>query len=172
MGLYDIPIHKESPEIINCIVEIPRGTSAKYEYDNNLEVFMYDRSLVSSMVYPSNYGFVPRTMTDDGDPLDVLVYNRTPIQRGTLVECRTLGVLDMIDSGERDSKILAIPVSHIRNHKTLEEVDSFFLKICVNFFQHYKELNNKKVSVLGWKGKNEAKEIIKESENQFSIDFG
>jgi inorganic pyrophosphatase len=168
MGLYDIPVHKTSPEIINCVVEIPRGTSAKYEYDNDLDVFVYDRSLLPTMVYPSNYGFVPRTMTDDGDPLDVLVYNRTPIQRGTLVECRTLGVLDMIDSGDQDYKILAIPVSHIRNYQSLEEVDSFFLKICVNFFQHYKELNGKTVQLLGWKDKAEAFKVIEDSVKQFS----
>lgn len=163
MGLYDIPIHSNSPQLINCIVEIPRGTSAKYEYNNELDVFEYDRSLLPTMVYPANYGFIPNTLADDGDPLDVLVYNRTPIQRGTLVEGRVLGALDMLDDGDRDLKVLAIPVSHIRNYTDLSDVDDFFLKICVNFFQHYKELNGKNVQVKGWMGKEAAYEVIKDS---------
>ena len=101
MNLYEIPTHVSSPEIINAIIEIPRETSAKYEYDKDLEIFRLDRCLQSAMVYPGNYGFIPNTLAADGDPLDVVVFNRTPIQRGTLVECKVLGSLNLEDDGTK-----------------------------------------------------------------------
>ena len=81
MNLYNIPIHQKSPNIANVIVEIPKGTSVKYEYDKDFGVFKYDRSLTSAMTYPCSYGYIPSTLGEDGDPLDFLVYNSTPIDR-------------------------------------------------------------------------------------------
>ena len=108
MNLYNLPTHKESPKRVNAIVEIPKDTNVKYEYDPIHSVFSYDRSLISAMVYPSSYGFIPSTLAEDGDALDILIYNAVPIQTGTLVECRVIGVLDMEDDGFKDFKILGI----------------------------------------------------------------
>ena len=160
MNLYEIPEHDESPELINAVIEIPRGTSAKYEYDPTLNLFRLDRCLLTAMVYPANYGFIPNTLADDGDPLDVLIYNRTPIDRGTLVECRALGVLNMTDDGDKDYKILAVPMSHYRGPVTLRDVEDLFLDVTRNFFEHYKELNGKKVQVGKWHGAQRARNII------------
>lgn len=160
MNLYNINTHEQSPDVINTIIEIPRGTSAKYEYDPELELFRLDRCLMSAMVYPANYGFIPNTLAADGDPLDVLIYNRTPIDRGTLVECRPIGVLNMTDDGCKDYKILAVPVSHYRQQTSLRDIEDLFLDVTRNFFEHYKELNDKCVEVGRWHGRSRAKNII------------
>lgn len=167
MNLYKINQHKNFPKIIETVVEIPKGSSTKYEYDEQ-GFFRYDRSLVSAMVYPSSYGFIPRTLADDGDALDVLVYNRIPIERGTVVECSVVGILDMEDedsNGEmnKDYKILAVPTSHVRDYKSLSDIDPHFLQIAKNFFSHYKDLNNQKVEVFDWHEKDLAYEIINQS---------
>lgn len=161
MNLYNIPTHKNSPELINAVIEIPRGTSAKYEYDKELSIFRLDRCLQSAMVYPANYGFIPNTLAADGDPLDVVVFNRTPIQRGTLVECKVLGSLNMEDNGAKDYKILAVPTSHYRTYDTLSDIEDLFLDVTRNFFEHYKDLNQTTVKVGKWHGKQRAHEIIK-----------
>jgi inorganic pyrophosphatase len=142
------------------VIEIPRGTSAKYEYDKDLEMFRLDRCLQSAMMYPANYGFIPNTLADDGDPLDVLIFNRTPIDRGTLVECKTIGVLNMTDEGCKDYKILAVPTAHYRKYNTLNDIEDLFLDVTKNFFEHYKDLNDKNVWVGKWHGKQRAKDII------------
>ena len=126
MNLYNIPIHQKSPNIANAIVEIPKGTSVKYEYDKDLGVFKYDRSLTSAMTYPCSYGYIPNTLGEDGDPLDFLVYNATPIDRATLVECKVIAVLDMEDDGEKDYKILGVPTSHVRRHYNLKALTPCF----------------------------------------------
>lgn len=166
MNLYNFPTHKESPKRVNAIVEIPKDTNVKYEYDPIHSVFCYDRSLISAMVYPSSYGFIPSTLAEDGDALDILIYNAVPIQTGTLVECRVIGVLDMEDDGFKDFKILGAPVSHIKEYRSLKDIDPNFLKICQNFFSHYKDLNNKEVKVFDWHEKEKAYEIIKENIKQ------
>jgi len=162
-NLYDLPIHPQSPQRVNSIIEIPKDTNVKYEYDSELGVFSYDRSLLSAMVYPASYGFIPQTLAEDGDALDVMIYNATPINTGTLVESRVIGVLDMEDEGFKDYKVLATPVSHIKEYRSLSDIDSNFLKICQNFFAHYKDLNNKKVKVLDWHEADVAKEIVNRS---------
>lgn len=167
MNLYNFPIHKKSPYFVNALIEIPRGSSAKYEYHPD-GYFFYDRSLMSAMSYPANYGFIPSTLADDGDALDVLVYNSTPIDRGTIVECKVIGVLDMDDECSnvgchKDYKILATPTSHVRNYESLNCIDPMFLSISKNFFTHYKELNNKKTKIYEWHEKEKAFQIIDES---------
>jgi len=157
-----IEINKGSPKVINTVVEIPKGTSAKYEYVPELDTFQLDRCLPSSMKYPCSYGFVPSTLAEDGDPLDVLIYNDTPIDRGTLVECNVIGVLDMKDSGGQDWKILGTPTSHVRDYRSLKDIDPMFIKVASYFFKHYKDLNNKYVEVGEWYGKQKAYNIIKE----------
>jgi|TARA_R100001163_G_scaffold30695_1_gene24141 inorganic pyrophosphatase len=163
-----IEVNESSPKIINAIVEIPKGTSAKYEYNAQLDTFQLDRCLPSSMKYPCSYGFVPSTLAEDNDPLDILIYNETPIDRGTLVECNVIGVLDMKDSGGQDWKILGTPTSHVRNYRSMRDIDPMFIKVASYFFKHYKDLNNKYVEVGEWHGKQFAYDIIKDCCNRFN----
>ena len=113
-------------------------------------------------------GFIPSTLAEDDDPLDILIYNDTPIDRGTLVECNVIGVLDMKDSGGRDWKILGTPTSHVRNYRSLKDIDPMFIKIASNFFKHYKDLNNSYVEVGDWHGKQKAYDIIKQCCKRFT----
>ena len=163
-----IEVNESSPKIVNAIVEIPKGTSAKYEYNPKLDTFQLDRCLPSSMMYPCSYGFVPSTLAEDNDPLDMLIYNDTPIDRGTLVECTVIGVLDMKDSGGQDWKILGTPTSHVRKYRSIKDIDPMFIKVASYFFRHYKDLNNKYVEVGDWYGKTKAYNIIKECCNRFN----
>ena len=160
-NLYKIPLHENTPDIVNAIVEIPKGTSTKYEYDQELEIFRLDRCLTSAMVYPTNYGFIPNTLGADGDPLDILVYANAPIERTTLVECRVIGVLDMDDDGDKDYKILGVPTSSIKNKTDIHQISQLFLDVTKNFFQHYKDLSNKKVLVHDWLDREAALAIIR-----------
>lgn len=162
MNLHNIPINSRSPQVVNAIIEIPKGTSVKYEYDEELEVFRMDRMLCSAMTYPASYGFIPNTLAEDDDPLDIIVYNSLPINTGSLVECTVLGVLDMTDKGEKDWKILAAPVSHIKEYKSLDDIDKTFLRVCKNFFAHYKDLTCTRVEVSDWFDKDCAYDIIKD----------
>lgn len=162
-----IETHEQSPRVVNAIVEIPKGTSAKYEYNPKIDTFQLDRCLPSSMIYPCSYGFIPSTMAEDNDPLDILIYNDTPIDRGTLVTCNVIGALDMTDSGGRDWKILGTPTSHVRNYRSLKDIDPMFMKIASYFFKHYKDLNDSYVKVGDWHGKNIAQTVIRECGNRF-----
>lgn len=162
-----IETNSGSPKVVNAVVEIPKGTSAKYEYNPELDMFQLDRCLPSSMIYPCSYGFVPSTFAEDDDPLDILIYNDVPIQRGTLVECNVIGALDMRDSGGRDWKILGTPTSHVKKYRSLKDIDPMFLKITSYFFKHYKDLNNSYVKVGDWHGKPKTYDIIKECVERF-----
>lgn len=161
INLYKIPLHKNSPDVVNAIVEIPKGTCTKYEYDPELEIFRLDRCLTSAMVYPANYGFIPNTLGADGDPLDILVYANAPIERTTLVECNVIGVLDMDDEGDKDYKILGVPTSAVKRKHDIHEMSRLFLDVTRNFFQHYKDLSKKKVLVHDWLDREAALKIIK-----------
>ena len=163
-----IEVNESSPKVVNAIVEIPKGTSAKYEYNPKLDTFQLDRCLPSSMMYPCSYGFVPSTLAEDNDPLDMLIYNDTPIDRGTLVECTVIGVLDMKDSGGQDWKILGTPTSHVRKYRSIKDIDLMFIKVASYFFRHYKDLNNKYVEVGDWYGKQFAYDIIKDCCDRFN----
>ena len=165
MNLYKIPTHQDSPNHVNAVIEISKGTNAKYEYCPEMNMFKLDRCLASAMMYPANYGFVPKTLAADGDPLDVIVYNNTPVMPGCLVECKVIGALDMVDEGSLDYKVVCIPVGHSKCSiiNDLNDIDPLFLKIAANFFKHYKDLNGKSVVVNGWLPAATAKEIVKES---------
>ena len=125
MNLVDrIPIGKNYPCVINCIIEIPRGTSTKYEYDEELDIFKLNRCLYSSMNYTASYGFIPQTLALDNDPLDVVVYNNTPIDTGVLVEVKPIATLDMNDNGHKDYKVVCVPTSHIREYRSLKDLEA------------------------------------------------
>ena len=165
MKLYEIPTHKDSPRVVNAIVEIPKGSNHKYEYDPEYDQFVLDRSLMSAMVYPANYGFISSTLADDGDALDILVLAGEPIDKGTVVPTRVIGALHMIDNGEVDYKLIGVPVrSYSKQHiQTFEDIDPLLLDVIENFFQHYKELEGKKVELKGWIEQEETFKIVEES---------
>ena len=164
----DIPITEDKLKHINCIVEIPKGTNTKYEYNEKLNIFELERCLVSSLQYPINYGFVPRTIALDNDPLDVLVFNHDPIDRGSLVSCRVLGVLEFIDDGEIDNKLIVVPHwSPVEKYKTLNDIEDEHLKIYRQFFKIYKIDRKSETQVGQWKGRSKAMEIVRDSNERW-----
>ena len=165
MKLYEIPTHEESPRVVNAVVEIPKYSSQKYEYIPEWDQFVLDRSLMSAMVYPANYGFISSTLADDGDALDILVLAGEPIAKGTIVATRVLGALHMVDGGETDYKLIGVPVrSYTKQHiQTFDDIDPLLLDIIENFFKHYKELEDKKVELHGWIDQEETFKIVEES---------
>ena len=134
MNLIKLPIGKNAPQVVNAIVEIPKDSNAKYEYNPDLNMFVLDRCLISSMRYPASYGFIPQTLSDDGDPLDILVYNTVPIITGTLVECRIVGGLLTIDNGVVDYKVLGIPMYNPNKYEDITDIDEVFLDVTADFF--------------------------------------
>jgi inorganic pyrophosphatase len=142
------------PGVLNILIEIPGGSKNKYEFDKELNAFTLDRVLYSSVVYPCDYGFVPNTLGDDGDPIDGLVLMDQPTFPGCIIPARPLGMLIMIDSGDRDEKILCVPVKDPRyNHvKSLNDIAPHRLDEIAEFFRTYKNLENKVTEIRGWEG--------------------
>jgi len=155
----------QAPEIVNGIIEIPKNTRAKYELDKDSGMLKLDRVLYSSMYYPANYGFIPQTYCDDQDPLDIVVLSQVTIVPMCIVEARVIGVMQMLDNGEKDDKIIAVAehdmsVSHIRD---IEELPKHFFRELKNFFEDYKKLENKTVEVEEFQNAEKAREIVKQS---------
>lgn len=145
----------------DVIIEIPKGSRNKYEYDPVKRMIRYDRMIFSSMHYPSDYGFIPETLSDDGDPLDVLVLVSEPTFPGCLIEVRPVGVFNMRDEKGKDEKLLCVPVSDPIWNKIykLEQVNPHLQLEISHFFEVYKDLERKKVSVEGWEDEVKAREI-------------
>jgi len=155
----------KAPEIVNAIIEIPMGSSIKYEYDKKHCIVKVDRFLYTSMYYPFNYGFIPGTLEEDGDPVDILVISREPVAPGTLIEVKPIGVLNMEDEEGKDWKIVAVPKPKLDPlYKDWDDIDSIpdYIKDKIrHFFEHYKELEpGKWVKVTGWEPKSKAHDII------------
>jgi len=148
------------------VVEIPRGTNAKYEYNHLVGVFELDRCLVTAMNYPTNYGFMPQTIAPDGDPLDCMIFTDVPLNSGTVVRGIPLAVLKMLDKGQRDDKILFVPKFNTRysNHK---EIKKEYLDVYEDFFRNYKNLTSGSIEIIGWGDKKEAEEIIAAASESF-----
>ena len=164
----DIPTTHDDYDHVNCIIEIPKGTNTKYEYDENLNVFKLERCLVSSLQYPINYGFIPQTIALDNDPLDVLVFNHDPIDRGTLVSCRVLGMLGFEDGGEIDNKLIAVPHwSPKDKYSKLHDIESSHLKIFRQFFKIYKVDRKTDTKVGDWKSSSFAMKTLKDSHERW-----
>lgn len=142
------------PGILNVLIEIPAGSKNKYEFDKELNAFTLDRVLYSAVSYPCDYGFVPNTLGEDGDPIDGLVFMDQPTFPGCVIPARPLGMLVMIDGGDRDEKILCVPVKDPRyNHvKTLNDVAPHRLEEIAEFFRTYKNLERKVTEIQGWEG--------------------
>jgi len=167
--LYDLDPGEHCPEIVRMIVEIPRHSSNKYEYDDKLGVFRLDRTLYSPMHYPGDYGFIPGTLAEDGDPLDVLVSADEATLSGCMVEVRPVGMLDMVDENGPDHKILAVPDRNPRYHPihTIDQIFPHVQREIEHFFTIYKELEGKKTQIEGWRGPKQARELIQKSRQRF-----
>jgi inorganic pyrophosphatase len=153
----------------DVLIEIPRGSRNKYEYDFKIRRMRFDRMLFSSMMYPADYGFIPETLALDGDPLDVLVLINEPTFPGCVMEVKPIGVFHMADDKGPDEKVICVPVSDpIWNSlNDLSDVNPHLIKEIEHFFQVYKDLENKQVDVEGWGDVNEAFAIIKECTERF-----
>ncbi len=165
MNLMHLPIDPEAPTVITAVVEVPYGSSNKYEYDADIAAFRLDRVLYSPMHYPGEYGFVPRTLAKDGDPLDVLVLSTRPTFPGVVIRARPLAFLEMSDEKGEDQKVLAVPVDDPRYHSFVSGADvaPHRLREIEHFFSIYKELEGKVTTIGGWRGLKETHELIRES---------
>ncbi|MBP1873387.1 Inorganic pyrophosphatase [Ensifer adhaerens] len=169
MRIDAISIGKNPPEDVNVIVEVPvGGHPIKYEMDKEAGTLVVDRFLYTPMHYPGNYGFVPHTLSDDGDPIDVLICNTRPLVPGCVINVRPIGVMMMEDNSGKDEKIIAVPSGHLtqRYDKVHEYTDlpEITLKQIEHFFEHYKDLEpGKWVKIFGWKDAAVAKQLIKEA---------
>ncbi len=169
MNIKKIPVGENAPWDVNVIVEVPVGTEpVKYELDKESGALFVDRIMHTSMRYPCNYGFIPHTLADDGDPVDVLIANRTPIMPGAVVRCRPIGVLVMEDEAGMDEKLLMVPVDKLhpfyKDVKSYEEMPQIFLDQIAHFFEHYKDLEKGKwVKVQGWEDAEFAVSLIEKA---------
>lgn len=168
MGLKDVPFGSE--EKFNVIIEISQGSQDKYEYDEELDVIKLDRVLFSAQRFPANYGFIPQTRADDGDHTDVVLFSTNPIHPGAVVEARAIGFMNMNDGGEIDNKILAVPTEDPRfaHVKSLGELPEHSPKEIKNFFETYKMLQNKEVTVGEFEGADKAQDYIKTTREKFT----
>mgnify|MGYP001763920800 CR=1 FL=1 len=166
MGLKRVSAGKAIPNDFNVIIEIPAHSEPiKYEVDKETGALFVDRFLGTSMRYPCDYGYIPETLSEDNDPVDVLIVTPFPVGRGAVLRCRPIGMLLMTDESGLDSKILALPIDKLtplyRGIKTHEDLDPFLLKQISHFFSHYKDLEEGKwVKLKGWVGPEEARQEI------------
>jgi len=155
---------------MNVIIEIPKFSKNKYEIDKETGIIALDRVMHSAQDYPFDYGFVPQTLFDDGDALDVVLLTTYPLAPGILVKARPVAIMEMTDGGERDDKVVAVPVDDPRfDHiNDLEHLNPHFRKEMTHFFETYKKVQNKEVSIGEWHGAKEAKEAFKKSCEMYS----
>lgn len=166
MGLKNVEAGRAVPDDINVVIEIAANSApVKYEFDKKSSMVMVDRFIGTSMMYPCEYGFIPNTLSEDGDPVDVLVIAPFPVQPGVIVRCRPVGMLRMTDESGPDVKILAVPVDKLtpryKHVQKPEDLGADLLATIVHFFQHYKDLEpGKWVKLNGWEGVESARKEI------------
>ncbi len=171
MDFLELPTGRELPTVLNAVIEIPKGSSNKYEYDKELQVFRLDRTLYSPVHYPGAYGFLPRTLSEDGDPLDVVVIVEHDTFPGCLIEVRPLGVLVMADDAGLDHKILAVPVNdpRMRDVHGLQHLPRHYLAEVDYFFNIYKDLEGKKSDTYGWEDRLVAHQVVLECVERYKL---
>lgn len=166
MSFNDIPAGKDIPDDIYVAIEIPsNSTPIKYEIEKEYDAVFVDRFMATPMFYPANYGYVPNTLADDGDPLDVLVVTPYSVQPGSIIRSRPIGILDMSDEAGKDAKVLAVPhdkLTTLYHHvKEPEDLGQLLLDQIAHFFENYKDLEvGKWVKVDGWRGSNAARDAV------------
>ena len=165
MSIAKLPRGDKYPEQFNLVIEMPKNSHNKYEYDEELDIIKIDRVFFTAMALPYDYGFIPATRSEDGDHLDGIVILDAPVYPGILVNCRPIGVAYMIDSGEKDEKIISVCADDVRyNHITeLDQLGEHFVKELEHYFTHYKDLQNKKVEITKWGGREEALKVMIDS---------
>ncbi len=171
--LHDVTPGKNIPEEINVIVEINKGSKNKYELDKETGLIMLDRVMYTSQDYPFDYGFVPQTHWHDGDPLDVVLLTTHPLVPGLLLKARPVGVLDMIDDGESDAKIIAVPVKDPRwsEVKDLTDINAHTIEEIKHFFETYKQIQKKTVTIPTIRDAKAAKDVITEGIELYKKEF-
>lgn len=169
MNLKDLPIGEQFPRVVNSIIEIPKGSRNKYEYDVDLGVFKLNRVLYSSMVYPEAYGFIPSTLWDDGDPLDIFVFIDQPLTTGVLVDAKPVGILRMKDEKGPDDKILSVAIGDptYGSIHDINDVPHHLLIEIEHFFVNYKKLEGKHVESFGWDNVLVALDAVKHGHQQY-----
>jgi inorganic pyrophosphatase len=173
MSLMMVKTGENVPDEINVIIEIPAyAEPVKYEVSKDSGALVVDRFMGTAMQYPCNYGYVPHTLSDDGDPVDVLVICPNPILSGAVIACRPIGVLKMTDESGEDAKILAVPVDKLtqlyKNVKSVDDIDPSKLAKISHFFEHYKDLEQGKwVKIDGWHDIDEARKEIVDSVTRY-----
>jgi inorganic pyrophosphatase len=166
MNFKDIPAGKNFPEEINVIIEISLGSDVKYEIDKDLDLIRVDRFLYSSMAFPFNYGFLPGTLAEDGDPIDIILLSEKSISPGILVLAKIIGLLEMEDEKGVDNKVIAVPLKKVDpvfgNFNDIEEIPNHYLDRIRHFFENYKALElGKRVKLEEFKGRDFGKEYVK-----------
>ncbi len=171
---HDLDLGKKAPKEFNVIIEIPRGSKNKYEIDKETGLIKLDRAMKTGQDYIFDYGFAPKTLWEDDDALDVIVLSTFPLFPGALVVVRPIAVMRMIDGGEGDDKIIAVPVEDPRwdEVKDLKNINKHQLKEMKHFFETYKQIEDKKVQVSGFEGKKSAMEAVKKSVSLYEKKFG
>ncbi len=170
----ELPPGPQVPEVVFCIVEIPKGSRNKYEYQEDTGVIKLDRVLYSSIHYPGDYGLIPRTFCEDGDPLDILVMTNQPTFPGCVIEARPIGVFHMRDAGLTDDKILAVPTNDplSQEYNDIADIPQHFLAEVAHFFAVYKDLERIRTEALGWESVAVAREVIAAAIQLFEERFG
>ena len=169
MSFAQIEPGKDCPEIVNVVVEIPKGSHNKYEYDELVDEIRLDRVLYSAVFYPTDYGFIPQTRSEDGDHLDIMVVISEPLFPGCILPVRPIGLLNMEDEAGIDQKIISVALKdpRLQEIKGVNDLDEHYKKEIQNFFEMYKKLENKPVKVHRWHGQAEAYKIINEARKRF-----
>lgn len=170
---HEVNIGDNPPELVNAIIEIPKGSRAKYEIDKDSGLIKLDRVIYASMYFPLNYGFIPQTLGEDLDPLDIVVLTQVTVVPLCLIPAKVIGVMRMIDRGHADDKIIAVAtqdasVSHINR---VDELPEYFRIELKHFFENYKVLENKKVVVDEFQSKEKATQVIEESITFYKKEF-
>lgn len=170
---HDVSFGDNAPEVVTGIIEIPKNSKAKYELDKESGMIILDRVIASPMSYPANYGFIPRTYCDDNDPLDILVLSDVTMVPLCLVEAKIIGVMQMIDGGEMDDKIIAVAQGdkNWNNINDISELNPHILDGIRVFFEDYKKLENKPTEVKGFLNKAEAIRIFEQSVVDYKVKF-
>ncbi|MCX6761574.1 MAG: inorganic diphosphatase [Candidatus Moranbacteria bacterium] len=171
---HDVELGEKAPEQFNVLIEIPKGSKNKYEIDKKTGLIKLDRAMKSAQDYPFDYGFAPQTLWEDGDALDVIVLSTYPLMTGILVEVRPVAVMRMIDTGEGDDKIIAVPVKDLRWTEVvdLEDINKHTIKEIKHFFETYKTIEEgEKVTISGFEGKEAAMEAVKRSVELYQEKF-
>ena len=170
---HDVPIGEDAPNELNIVIEVPKGSKVKYELGKDTGLLMVDRILYSSVVYPENYGFIPQTLADDDDPLDVIVLMQEPVQPMSILEVRPIGMLPMVDEGENDENIICVHVEdpQYATYSNVNEFPEHRLNEIKQFFKEYKNLEEKEVEVGEVAGPEEAIEYIQRAIEQYKKQF-